>query len=184
MFEGLNGMLKSVSSLTKQIEKIKEMPRNVEQDVRSEIEQDLPSFGKVLQQKKTESGTDLGSVINRVSDSEGIDSDLVRAVIETESNFNQSARSEDGALGMMQLMPGTAAEMGVNPENPRENIEGGVKYLGKMMDRYDSLEEALAAYNAGPGAVDEYDGVPPFDETQNYVKKVLSTFRQLKQAGS
>lgn len=177
-------MLKSVSSLTKQIEKIKKMPETVESDVRNEVQEDLPSFGKVLRNKKTESDTDLGSVIERVSGSEGIDEDLVRAVIETESNFNSSARSEDGAVGMMQLMPDTAAEMNVDPENPRENIEGGVKYLGKMMDRYDSLEEALAAYNAGPAAVDEYGGVPPFDETQNYVKKVLSSFRQLKQAGS
>lgn len=184
MLEGLNGVLKSVSSLTNQIEKIKRMPEDVEKHVHEDIRNDLPSFGKVLQRKRTEPGTDLGNVIDRAARMEGIDRNLVRAVIQTESSFNSSAQIKDGAIGMMQLMPDTAAEMNVDPRNPRENIEGGVKYLGKMMDRYDSLEEALAAYNAGPSAVEEHGGVPPFDETQNYVKKVLSTFRQLTQAGS
>jgi len=82
----------------------------------------------------------------------------------------------------MQLMPETAEELGVDPGNPRENVRGGIKYLGQLVDKYGDLEKALAAYNAGPSAVDQHDGVPPFPETQNYVKKVLSTFRQLKQA--
>ena len=178
--DGLNGVLKSISSLNKHIEKIKDTPNQIRKD----IDESVPSFGRVLNQKKTAPDTDLGTTIDRVAEQEGVDSDLVRAVIQTESDFNHSARSKKGAVGLMQLMPETAQDLGVDPENPQENIEGGVRYLGKMMDKYGNLEEALAAYNAGPAAVDEHGGVPPFDETQDYVKKVLSSFRQLKGSGS
>ena len=102
-------------------------------------------------------------------------------MIEVESGYDPTARSSEGAVGLMQLMPDTARELDVDPEDPVENVHGGTEYLGKMIDKYGDLEQALAAYNAGPGAVDQYGGVPPFDETQNYVKKVLSTFRKLKQ---
>lgn len=183
MLDGLNGMLKKVSSLNDQIEKIKSMPQKVEQGAKQEIKDSLP-FSAILSQKRTQPDTDLGELIDRVSDNEGVDKDLVRSVIQTESNFNHNARSQDGAIGLMQLMPETADELGVDPENPSQNVKGGVKYLGNMMDRYDNLEDALAAYNAGPEAVDRHGGVPPFDETQEYVKKVLSNFRQLKQSGT
>lgn len=94
-------------------------------------------------------------------------------LVQQESNWNPRARSHKGAIGLAQLMPQTARKLGVNPHDPRENLEGGARYLRQQYDRFGSWQLALAAYNAGPGAVQKYNGVPPYRETQNYVRKVL-----------
>jgi soluble lytic murein transglycosylase-like protein len=111
----------------------------------------------------------------------GIDPALVEAIIANESGFDPKATSRSGARGLMQLMPETAASLGVlDPYDPAQNVRGGTRYLRSLLDRFGDLELAVAAYNAGAGAVERYGGVPPYPETQNYVRHVLSRYRELR----
>jgi len=120
----------------------------------------------------TETFEDL---VREHSERQSLRPELVRAVIQVESGFNPRATSPKGAMGLMQLMPQTARSLGVsNAYDPAENIRGGTVYLRRLLDKYGSEQLALAAYNAGPGAVDKYDGVPPYRETKDYVRKVGS----------
>lgn len=120
--------------------------------------------------------------IDQVSRYFGIDPKLVKAVIKAESAFNPYAVSCKGAIGLMQLMPDTAADMGIfNPYHPLHNLVGGVRYLKQMLQEFDNnLVLALAAYNAGPQAVKRHGGIPPYAETQNYVRRVLYYYLQYK----
>lgn len=123
--------------------------------------------------------SDFDMLIQMASEKYGINSSLVKAVIQAESNFNPNAVSSAGAQGLMQLMPGTAAGLGVeNAFDPVQNIDGGVRYLRDLLDRFDgNIRLTLAAYNAGPGAVEKYDGIPPYRETQAYVDRVIGYYQ-------
>jgi soluble lytic murein transglycosylase-like protein len=121
-------------------------------------------------------------LIRQNAEHHGVSVDLVRAVIQAESNFNRYAVSPKGAMGLMQLMPATARDLGVrDPFHPGQNIRGGVAYLAGLLNRFNQdVERALAAYNAGAARVDQYNGVPPYRETQNYVKKITGATKTAK----
>lgn len=119
---------------------------------------------------------DYRALARQIAEEEGVDPDLFTRLIEAESSFRPNVTSSAGAYGLAQLMPGTAAELGVDPSDPIQNMRGGARYLRQQLDRFGDPALALAAYNAGPGRVAQYGGIPPFRETQNYVERILSGY--------
>lgn len=127
---------------------------------------------------------DLSAVVNGAGERHQIDPDFINSVIRAESGFHQNAVSRKGAQGLMQLMPGTASQLGVSdPFDPHANVEGGTKYLRELLEKYNfDVPKALAAYNAGPNRVDRYRGVPPYYETQAYISRIIRDFNRQKLA--
>ena len=155
------------------------------------------AFASMLQAASSTPGTSAAQastssydpLIQQAALRNGIDPAILHGLIQQESGFNPSSTSSAGAMGLTQLMPGTASSLGVaNPLDPAESIEGGARYLKQMLDNFGgNVSDALAAYNAGPGAVSKYGGVPPYAETQSYVTKVLGyaeAFRASQPASS
>lgn len=137
-------------------------PVAIASPLESAVPADIPTSGDA----------ELDKIIYEVGQREGVDPRFIHAVIWQESKYDRDARSHAGAQGLMQLMPATAKRFGCDDlEDPEKNIEAGTKYLGWLLKRFDgNVELALAGYNAGEGAVDKYNGVPPYNETRNYVK--------------
>ena len=124
----------------------------------------------------------IDQLVNTNASQWNVDPALVKAIIANESGFNANATSNVGAQGLMQLMPGTASGLGVtNAYDPAQNVSGGTRYIKGLLDRFNGdVRKAVAAYNAGPGAVEKYGGVPPYAETQNYVQNVLASYEKYR----
>lgn len=126
-------------------------------------------------------GRAFEAIIGLAAGRHGLDPALVKAVVSAESGFDPTATSPAGAMGLMQLMPSTARSLGVgDPYDPVQNVEGGTRYLAGMLRRYGDVAMALAGYNAGPGAVARYGGVPPYAETRRFVERVLATWGRMR----
>ncbi len=175
MFKKLTGEnLKDAELELKSIKADKPIQNKVTKDT-EEITKLKPSNGSVNRVN------DYDKIIDDAANKYDVDKNLIKSVIFTESAGNSKAKSSANAKGLMQLMDGTADDMGVkNVWDPKENIYGGTKYLGKMLRQYNGdVKLSLAAYNAGPGNVNKYGGVPPFKETENYISRVLSYYNYL-----
>jgi len=167
MQKSMEGTAADKTSATAALDKSQPLPAAQKADKTQKVLADMPLADQ-----------NLSTLIEAAARKYKVDPKLVAAVAEVESNGNQEAVSSAGAIGVMQLMPDTAASLGVDPYNKQQNIEGGAKYLRQMLDTFGGdTKKAVAAYNAGPGAVKDYGGVPPYKETQNYVSKVLDIYR-------
>lgn len=154
-------------------------------DAKAEKTKDTPFADKIFSSKlsnntPTSGNANIDALIEEYSAKNGLDSAFVKAVIKQESGFQPQVTSHCGAMGLMQLMPATADSLGVKDAyDPEQNIAGGTKYLKGLLDRFGGNKSlALAAYNAGPNAVAKYNGIPPYKETQNYVKNIMSMYQK------
>jgi len=161
----------------------KNLIEKIEQDEVAYIDPDAPKPAAVEAPADTQpdrptlQGTPYAEIIAAAAQAHGVDPILVKALIQVESGYRPTARSPRGAVGLMQIMPATAREYNVrNPFDPKANIEAGVKHLKALLDHFgkERTELALAAYNAGPGAVEKFNGVPPYRETRDYVSRILA----------
>ncbi len=146
----------------------------------------VSAAGAVTGPSALPAGTPFAAEISAAASKHGVDPALLAGLVEQESNFNPNAGSPAGAQGLTQLMPATAASLGVtNVHDPVQALDGGAKYLRQQLDRFDGdVARALAAYNAGPGAVERFGGVPPYAETQEYVRRVQANAAEYRTAGA
>ena len=150
-----------------------------QKEISGEIGGEAPfnPFGTGVSLNGARGGTAFKSIIEEAALDNNLDPSLLDALIQAESAYNPAARSHVGAMGLTQLMPDTAKSLGVtNPFDPVQNVKGGAKYLSGLINRFGDLRTALAAYNAGPGAVERSGGIPNYRETQKYVEKVMSLY--------
>lgn len=181
---------KMLTTYTDKINKAQETQK-VNQSENNEKVGGLPTFSQILKDAPVSSNYkykvipptgysrgELDKIVVDIAKKYNVDEKLVKAIIKKESGFNPNARSSSGAIGLMQLMPFTGKKLGViNPYDPVQNVDGGVRHLKYLMTKYNgNVVLALAAYNAGTGNVNKYNGVPPFKETQNYVRTILSNY--------
>lgn len=173
----LDTKAQNISEIEDKVEISKELPQDEDLKVQEAI--NLKSKIDLKAQS-----TNIDELIQTFGEKYDVDEDFIKAIIKQESGFNTRATSKKGAMGLMQLMPKTAESLGViDAYNPSQNIEGGVKYLKGLLEKYDNNKElALAAYNAGSGAVKKYGGIPPYKETQNYVNTIMNTYNKVKEA--
>lgn len=175
--------LKHLASTLSRIHQIRQLFQHQPAQPRTDSTSQPGAFNNILQQMQSPTHSKgneaLQQLVHQQAVTTGLDPSLVKAVVQAESAFNPAAVSKAGAQGLMQLMPGTAQGLGVqNSFDPAQNVEGGTRYLKGLISKYQSVPKALAAYNAGPGNVDKYNGIPPFTETQNYVRRVLELQQQ------
>jgi soluble lytic murein transglycosylase-like protein len=142
----------------------------------------MSPFGGSLGVTPSIGADQLKSLVQRAAQEQNLDPDLLDALVQTESAYNPLARSSKNAVGLCQLMPDTARGLGVtDPLDPAQNVRAGAKYLSSLMSKFNGdVSKALAAYNAGPGAVEKFGGVPPYEETKNYVAKIMSIYQARK----
>lgn len=176
---GLEITLQRINAIEQQFQKLaNELEKKPDKDFQSILDSSMRSHDYGEDVSKEE----INGLIEAYSQKNDLDPDFVRAVVKQESGFNEHATSRCGAAGLMQLMPGTAKSLGViDPYNAEDNVKGGTKMLANLLKTYGGNKElALAAYNAGGGAVKKYGGIPPYGETQRYVKNVLSIYNRYK----
>ncbi len=192
LITGLDLTLRRLSSIENSINRV----FGNENDISVENNAAAKEFKSILDEKMAQdkpensiekisfknSRENIENLIDKYAQKNNLDPNFIKAVVKQESGFNPDAKSKCGAMGLMQLMPETAKGLGVlDAFDPEQNIEGGVKYLKSMMNRFNNDPKlALAAYNAGPGAVQKYGGIPPYQETQNYVKNILASYETMK----